>query len=337
MKITQLLYTLCVIGSCFLVKAQAGVVNYYTNINSFSSSNTFPQGGFVDGLIFNSSMSVSVSGATSYRVIYRDGTCNTSTTYNWKRYLIVPESVKDTTNTLTINLLHSYSPRFLVGIANGIPQYAYEIDTPTGTVSACNVGGPYSGAIANTNTSIDFQSSVTKEAGTLVAAKPYSFQVPVRIVAVVDGTGTGWYSEALSYAPLTTANLNINITNFCNVSQNKYDFDFGTLTEGSVNEPGFQLQSDIKELNIDCIDPANLMLSVITADSEGGNPNKVKMGNDLVADFYINNALQNNTTFTGTNNIHIPLHANLRKNISSTGQVQAGQYTGASVIKIIFQ
>lgn len=337
MKITQLMYTLCVIGSCFLVKAQAGVVNYYTNINNFNSSNTFPQGGFIDGLIFNSSMSVTVAGTTSYRVIYRDGYCYTSTTYDWKRYLIVPESVKDSTKMLTINLLQGSSPRFLVGVLDGIPQYAYAIDTPRGSASSCNVGGPYSGSIASTNTSINFESNVTKEPGAIVTAKPYSFQVPVRIVAVVNGTGTGWYSEALSYPPLTTANLNINITNFCNISQTKYDFDFDTLTEGAVNEPGFQLQSDIKELNVDCIEPANITLSVITADSEGGNPNKVKIGNDLVADFYINNALKNNTTFTGINNIHIPLYANLRRNINSTRPVQAGKYAGTSVIKISFE
>lgn len=336
MKIVKLIYGLCLITSCLILKAQAGVVNYYSAINGFNSTNSFPQGGFIESLAFDSSMSVNISGKTTFSVIYRDGECKQSTEYNWKRYLIVPEIVKDSTNILNINL-NSSNDRFLVGIKDGISHYAYKIDEPTGWVSSCNVGGPHTSGIANTNTTVVFQSSLTKEAGITVTAKPYSFHVPVRIVAVVDGTGNGWYNEVLSYSPLAMANLTINITNFCNTNQSKYDFDFGSLTEGVVNEPGFSKKSDIKDLYINCIEPANITLSVITADSENGNPNKIKMGEDLVSDFFIDNVLQNNVIFTDTKNIHVPLHAKLRRNINSTNTIQAGLYTGATVVKINFQ
>ncbi|OZS73287.1 hypothetical protein CHI95_17250 [Providencia rettgeri] len=340
MKIIKLTYILCFFSYFLFGKVQAGVVNYYASISNFTSSNDFPQGGFIDGLVFNSSMTVNISGSTIYRVIYKDGTCSTSSkSYNWKRYLIIPESVKDSTNILTLSLT-SNSERFLVGMNGGVAHYAYKIDSPNGSITGCIIGKTYSGGLVGANTKVIFQSSITKEPGTAVTAKTYSFSVPVRIVAVVDGTGNGWYSEALSYPPLEKANFPITITNFCNISQASYEFDFGSLTEGAVNESGFSKESDTKNLDINCVEPANVTLSVITANNENGNPNKVKMGDDLVADFYINNLLQNNTVFTGTDNIHIPLHAILRRNINSVNSVnsiQAGEYIGNSVIKITFQ
>ncbi|MGG4607742.1 hypothetical protein [Providencia sp. Me31A] len=339
MKVIKLICILYLMPSfCILNAYAADIVRLYKSIATLNADSNITQGSFIDGLDFNVAINMNFSGLSTYYINQSTG-CVFNHEYAWTRYFIIPEKIQDSTKKLTLRLTSSNEGIYF-GTKDGVRYYGYNIGELTGFPPVeCKVGGPYTERINYSDgvVLLNYQASLEKKAGETVDAKRYSFLLPLRIAYAVNGSNTSWYQTAVNFYAIKDANISIDITNYCNIGQTKYQFDFGTMTEGAVNEPGFSKESNTQNLDINCIEPAKIDLSVITANSENGDPNKVKMGEDLVADLYLDNALQSNILFDGVNNINIPIHARLRKNINSKKTIEAGEYTGTSVLKLSFQ